>query len=199
MNDVELRAQLASLTARMQAIEEQAAIRDVMRRYVRGLDRHDVALESSAFWPDAQINYGFYSGERDAFVAWGNATHEANYVRHQHHLTSQTIDIDGDTAHVESYVIYLLRSRDETATRIGGARYIDRMERRDGEWRIAVREFLPDILIEANSLFAGPFAEAMLPPSGEGTWDETDLSYVRPLERRAGPPGGQDRTLVNNL
>ena len=180
-----LRAELAELRQQVRALAERDAIADVLRRYIRGLDRHDVELESSAFWPDAQVNYGYYSGLRDAFVQWGNAGHEERYAAHEHHITNQIIDVDGDVAHVESYVIYLLRFKDETATHIGGARYIDRMERRGGEWRISVREFLPDIMVEARSIWAGEFATAMTPRDGPGAWDRSDLSYRRPLTARA--------------
>ena len=194
-----LKQQIAALSTQVQALSDDSSIRNVLRRYARGLDRHDVALESSAFWPDAQVNYGFYSGQRDQFVKWGNEGHSQNYVRHEHHITTQTIDIDGDTAHVESYVIYFLRVKNEKTTHIGGARYIDKMERRDFEWRIILREFLPDIMIEANSVFAGEFARLMSPPSGEGTWDRNDLSYARPLMKRQGPPSGQHVTKVPQL
>ena len=192
----EIRQELARLGAELQRLRDREAIGDVMRRYVRGLDRHDVELESSAFWPDAQVNYGFYSGERDDFVAWGNETHSANLDGHEHHLTTQTIEIDGDQAHVESYVIFLLRGKGDGSTFVGGARYIDRMERRGGEWRIAVREFLPEIAIKANSVFCGEYEEAMKPRGGERRWDREDLSYRRPLLRRDAPSGGQDQTRI---
>ena len=195
----QLQAQVAALTGKVQKLDDEAAIRDVLRRYARGLDRHDVALESSAFWPDAQVNYGFFSGSRDAFVEWGNATHAANYARHEHHITNQSVEIQGDKAEVESYVIFFLRGKDEQTTYIGGARYIDRMERRHGQWRIAVREFLPDIMIQANSVFAGKFAKLMCPPGGCGTWDKSDLSYVPALPRRSGPPTGQQQVAVPAL
>ncbi len=185
-----LEAEVRRLSDQLRGLSERDAIADVLRRYIRGLDRHDAELESSAFWPDAQVNYGYYSGLRDDFVQWGNDGHEQRYAGHEHHITNQIIDIDGDVAHVESYVIYLLRFKDETATHIGGARYIDRMERRDGQWRISVREFLPDIMMEAKSIFAGEFAEAMLPRSGPGRWDRSDLSYRRPLKPRSSADTG---------
>jgi hypothetical protein len=179
-----MKAEIAAMRADLSKLQTEAAIRDVLRRYARGLDRHDVELESSAFWPDAQVNYGFYSGRRDAFVQWGNEGHEARYVRHEHHLTTQSIDIEGDVAHVETYVIYMLRGKDEQHTNIGGARYVDRLERRNGEWRIAMREFVPDIMVQTNSIFAGEFSDRMCAYTGGGTWDKTDLSYKRPLTLR---------------
>jgi hypothetical protein len=190
----DIRKELAQLRAEVRALRDREAIADVLRRYARGLDRHDVELEATAFWPDAQVNYGFYSGQRDDFIEWGNATHALSLAGHEHHLTTQTIDIDGDEAHVESYVLFFLRAKDDGSTFVGGARYLDRMERRGGEWRIAVREFLPEIAIKANSVFVGEFEDGMRPRSGDRSWDRTDLSYRRPLSRRDAPPAGQDNT-----
>lgn len=162
-------------------------IRAVLRRYTRGLDRHDIAMIESAFWPDAQVNYlDTFSGDRDAFVAWGNAHHEAGYVVHQHHITNVNADIDGDEAHVESYVLYFLRTKEDRQN-VGSGRYIDRFERRDGEWRIALREFLPEMYLSAS---VGPRRPLPDPP-GLSRWDRDDISYRRPLPRRG--PVGTDR------
>jgi len=179
--------EIAELKRQVHILTEREKIREVLQRYARGLDRHDLELEQSAFWPNAEISYGTLSERRDAFIRWGNETHALYTARHEHHLTTQTIDLDldGEVAHVESYVIYLLREKDEKNTMVGGARYIDKLERRHGEWRIALREFLPDILFRANSIFAGEFALTRCPPSGEGRWDRSDLSYQRPLAPRA--------------
>jgi hypothetical protein len=183
-------AQLATLRNDVAELKARQAILDVLRRYARGLDRHDIEIESTAFWPDAQVNYGYYSGTRDEFVVWGNEGHERNFVMHEHHMTTQNVDIDGDTAHAETYVIYFLRGKDEKTTEIGGARYLDRLECRNGEWRILVREFLPDIRIVVESK---GFSKDMGPPSGCGTWDRTDPSYIRPLKRRLVTGTGQNR------
>ena len=66
----------------------------------------------------------------------------AGFAAHQHHITGQTIDIEGDSAHVESYVVYFLVPRDRSVdtvgpatlgkantkekTRMGSGRYIER-------------------------------------------------------------------------
>jgi len=49
-----------------------------------------------------------------------------------------TCDIDGDTAHCETYYLFAARNRDDTNW-IAGGRYFDRFERRDQVWRIALR------------------------------------------------------------
>ena len=95
---------------KLQYLLDRLAIRDCLGRYVRGIDRHDVKILESVFWPDAQVNYTTsFSGPRDEFIAWGNELHARQYVLHQHHITNQSVDIDagGDVAHAESYVIYL--------------------------------------------------------------------------------------------
>src|SRR5690606_10545106 len=135
---------------RLERMETEAAIRALATRYARGADRHDEDLLAAVFWPDAQVNYGRYSGLRDPFIEWANANHARSFAIHEHHVTNQTLEITGDTAHLESYVIYFLRSLDDAFTLIGGGRYIDRVERREGAWRIAVREYLPDIKIRAG-------------------------------------------------
>ena len=69
-----------------------------------------------------------------------------------HHISNFTFEIEGDVAHCESYVITtLLPKGSETAT-IGGARYIDRFERRNGEWRIAHREAVMDFTFLAATM-----------------------------------------------
>jgi hypothetical protein len=175
-----LEARIARLEERQLYMDDRLAIRDCLWRYCRGLDRHDRELEASAFWPDGQVNYGHtFSGSLAEFVAWANQGHDFFFDMHQHHLTNITVDFDGDRAHVESYVINMMRRKDGLLD-TGGARYIDLFEKRDGEWRILIREFLPDVRTQ------GPATVNNLgqPPSGPGRWDRDDLSYQRPLQRR---------------
>jgi hypothetical protein len=77
---------------------------------------------------------------------------------------------------------------------IVGGRYIDRVDRRNGEWRIAVREFVPHFQIKAD---ADPsawqaYSKGVKSACLMGTWDKRDPSNVRPLNRRidkeVGPP-----------
>ena len=165
-------------TDQVEYLLDRLQISDCLVRYLRGLDRHDAELIASAFWPDAQVNYGMlFSGPRDEFVTWANEL-EARNAYHQHHVTTQTVDLDGDIAHVESYVLYIVRTN-ENMERVGAGRYIDVFEQRDGEWRIVLREFLAEF--GTNGL---PSTIVQSPWTASGTWDRDDLSYVRPLPRR---------------
>ena len=163
---------------RLRYLLDRLDIYDCLVRYARGLDRHDAELIASAFWPDAQVNYGRrFSGPRDEFVEWANEL-EAQNEYHAHHVSTQSVDMDGDIAHVETYVLYIVRTHDK-AERLGSGRYIDVLERRSGEWRIALREFLAEM-----GSSGVPSLVADNPWTDRGRWDREDLSYVRPLPRR---------------
>ena len=163
----------------IRALLDRQAISACILRWFRGLDRHDADIVESVFWPDAQISYGnTFTGQCDEFVPWGIQYHTDRFVLHQHHLTTQTIELDGDTAHAESYVIFFNRSADRKQL-VGGARYIDRLERRNGEWRVLVREFISEMRFIVDSLIGeGGMGTEM------GRWDREDISYRRPLPRR---------------
>jgi hypothetical protein len=163
---------------RIRYLLDRLEIYDCLVRYVRGLDRHDSDLIGSAFWPDAQVNYGvLFSGPRDEFVEWANELESQNEY-HSHHISTQTVDFEGDTAHVETYVMYIVRTHEGTE-RLGAGRYLDVLERRDGEWRISLREFLAEMgnVGSESLLIQNPWTE-------RGRWDHDDPSYRRPLARR---------------
>ena len=65
-----------------------------------------------------------------------------------HHLTTQTIRIDGDTAGAETYSIgvHSPLAGGEARRMLSSGRYIDRLERRDGEWRIIHRRAITDMV-----------------------------------------------------
>jgi hypothetical protein len=123
----------------------RAEIRDAMFRYCRGVDRADAALMGSAYHPDAHDRHGKWDGPSSGFV-------EAHVQRMptaaegiQHLLGNMLIELDGDAAHVETYFItaYRPKAAVEEVAMFGG-RYLDRFERRDGEWRIAHRHVVYD-------------------------------------------------------
>lgn len=169
--------------AALRDLLDRQAIRDCIGRYARGADRHDEDLIRSAFWPDAQINYGSFSGPPEAFARWANAWHDERYSAHLHHIGAQTADIEGDAAHVETYVLYVLGEKAAPKVRVGAGRYVERYERRNGEWRIAVREFIADLTFRAEAEELTPYFQA----NRLSARDRSDLSYARPLERRQAP------------
>ena len=161
----------------VQRLLDRQAILDCLNRYVRGLDRHDDELVASAYHPDALDHHGSFLGSPAEFIPWANELHAVDWSAHHHHLTTHTCELDGDVAHTETYCIGTFLRQDEPVVDRGGGRYIDRLERRDGEWKIAAREVVIEWACAADSRESRFSAE----PYPDGTWDRSDLSYRRPL------------------
>jgi hypothetical protein len=171
---------------RLRTLEDRQAILDCIYRVARGLDRHDREIVRSAFHDDAAINISDFVGTLPEFLEWSRAGHEKLYGGHTHNITNHNCSIEGDSAHAESYVIMVLRHRDDSNVTVSGGRYIDRLERRGGEWRIALRRFAPDWRFTADGSVWNPDR----PGIPFGTRDRSDISYDRPL---ALPPALQAR------
>lgn len=165
---------------KLQRLIDRQDILDCLTRFCRGTDRFDRALFLSAFHDDATIAAGPFVGGPVALYDWAIPMHEAGQIATHHNMLNFTCDIAGDTAHTETYYIFVGRNRDESVWTAGG-RYIDRLERRDGEWRIALRTNLIEwsTLPQAVPL---PFADVPdLYANGAPARDRSDPSYARPL------------------
>ncbi len=132
-----------------QPLEDMLArehIRCCIARLARGEDRRDAAYISASYWPDSVTDYGVFKGNFDEYLAWVVPGADA-ISNTQHHIGQSHIELDGDSARVETQVISYHRidygNKDEHDTVIGG-RYLDVFEKRDGDWRIASRLMLYD-------------------------------------------------------
>ncbi len=171
---------------RLQELLDKQDIAECQTRFSRGIDRLDRALFLSAFHDDAVIAAGPFVGSAAQCYDWAGPLHEAGQFATQHNLLNLTIDLDGDTAHTETYYFFVGRNRDETNWMAGG-RYVDRLERRAGQWRIALRSNV----IEWQQVGPGmepPFGD--LPDvalNGSAARSRDDISYRRPLTNRREP------------
>ena len=159
-----------------QELWDRELIRDVLARYCRAVDRLDEQLLRSTYFEDAFDDHGPFKGTREALIAWVIPFLRANYVTTSHHLTTQIIRIDGAAAYVESYAI-VVQDKELDGRRLRStaqARYIDRMEFRDGEWRIARRLVISD---SGSTSEAPPWAGSSAGALGGGSADRNDPSY----------------------
>jgi hypothetical protein len=166
--------------ARLHQLLDRQDIIDCLVRFSRGIDRFDRELFLSAFHPDAVIAAGDFVGEPADLYDWARNMHEQGQTTTQHCLLNNTCDIDGDTAHSETYYLFAARNRDQTNW-IAGGRYFDRLESRGPGWRIALRTNV----IEWSGVLptmAIPFADVPdIALNGTSARDRTDPSYHRPL------------------
>jgi hypothetical protein len=155
-------------------------ILDCLTRFSRGMDRFDRELVLSAFHPNAVIAVGDFVGGPADLYDWASAMHAQGQVATHHNLLNNTCEVDGETAHSETYYLFVGRNRDDTNWMAGG-RYIDRLERDAGVWRIAVRTNV----IEWSGMVSTlpiPFAEVPdINGNGAPSRSEEDPSYRRPL------------------
>jgi hypothetical protein len=124
---------------------EREKIRACIVRLARGEDRRDAQLISASYWPDSRTDYGVFAGTFAEYLAWVVPGSPAIPVT-QHVLGQSTIELGGDRASVETYVTsyHRVTMGEQDRDTVVGGRYLDRVERRDGEWRIAERTMLYD-------------------------------------------------------
>ena len=129
----------------LEELLDRENIRVCIARLSRGEDRRDPAMISASYWPDSTSDYGVWVGDFDAYLAWVVPGSDAIRVT-QHVLGQSLIELDGAAARVETQVNSYHRvdmGEGDRDTLIGG-RYLDRLEKRGGEWRIAERTMLYD-------------------------------------------------------
>ena len=123
---------------------DRHAIHDCIARYCRGVDRFDREIIRSAFHPDGLDEHGKFVGDPEEFADWALDQHGRAHLGHQHLILNHLCDIEGDTAHAETYFMFIAMNRAGKTVTMGGGRYIDRLERRAGRWAIAARVCLRD-------------------------------------------------------
>lgn len=130
----------------VQALLDKQAIGEVLQRYARTLDWLDEDGQASCYWPEAAIDYGFFTGTAENFLPVVMEI-ERGTQRRWHFLSPPLIKLHSATAaSVECYGTATgVRERDgEWNGTLYGGRYLDEFEKRDGEWRIAKRQYIMD-------------------------------------------------------
>ena len=166
---------------RLESLLDRQDIIDCLGRISRGIDRFDKPLFLSGYHADAVIDAGALVGHPGEVYDKGAELHEHGQSSTLHNLLNHSCEIDGDTAHSETYFLYTGVNRDNSNW-IGGGRYIDRVERRSGEWKVAFRYTIMEWsgMIPANEV---PLFEniADLHRNGIPSRTSQDPSYLRPL------------------
>lgn len=126
--------------AALQILLDKQEIYEVLARYCRGIDRLDESLLRSVYHPDATDDHGFFRGKASDFIDWALDFSRAKMKSTWHVIMNVLMEVDGDTAHSEAYSVAYHRVKEEKDYDwIVGGRFIDRFERRKGEWKILKR------------------------------------------------------------
>jgi hypothetical protein len=171
-----------ALSTALQQLVDRQEIHDCILRYCSGVDRFDREMLRSVYHPDAIDDHGAFVGGVSDFIAWAFAYHAKYQHSHKHYVLNHLCELDGDTAHTETYWLFVAHNTFEPATSLHTGRYLDRFEKRNGKWAIAARK----CIIEGGG---GAFAAFPLPAealaayaaTGVAARDKSDPAYERPL------------------
>jgi hypothetical protein len=152
----------------LQELLDREAIRRTLARYARGIDRVAPELISDAYHEVSWDHHGAFSGSghdfaHDSEPAQLRST-DVNVVTH--HLLGQCdIDLDGDVARCETYFWVTGIRNPEGRRRMYflAGRYLDRLEKVDGRWRVRARNTVVDASTESAEGEAWPPAAGYTP------------------------------------
>jgi hypothetical protein len=146
-------AQAAGRSRRMSAAEQidmlvsRAQIEEVLLDYARGNDHADEAMIRSCFWPESTHKHGGFDGTSMGFIDFAmRILPKLKYCKH--HITNVSVRVKGNRAFSECY--YYAHHRRDNKDASGEediffeGRYIDLLERRNGEWKIIRRRGMSD-------------------------------------------------------
>lgn len=167
----------ADLAAALREFQDRQAIYDCLMHYCRGIDRFDAELAKSAYHPDAIDDHGWFVGPAAEFIDGAIELHGRLQQRTQHHITNHIVELEGDTAHAESYYIFRSLNKEAPWHSIASGRYIDRLERRGGRWAIAARICTVDVRDKGWD----PNGDLLDGTTQATSRDRRDPSYLRPL------------------
>jgi hypothetical protein len=123
----------------VEQLSDLESIRAAARRFSRGVDRLDSEEMKSAYWPDATDDHGAFCGNAHEFVDFCMVAHR-RYRSTGHCIFNHEVALDGATAaRGEIYCVTWLIPADEERVDTWYGRYLDRYEKRGGEWRIIER------------------------------------------------------------
>lgn len=142
---------------RPETLAARAEIQDRIALYMHAADRRQWGLMEHVFHDDATWNMSSIGGATWRETLAFSAKLFADHLLATHHkIGNLLIRIDGEVAHTELYATAYHRVRADAPLGgifggvgyeydlIGGLRYVDRFERRAGEWRIADRRGVSD-------------------------------------------------------
>lgn len=128
---------------RVQELLDREEIRDVIYRYAEAIDRWDKDLMRQVFTPDARVRLGLYDGPALDMMPDERSKQQ---LSSQMLLGNIRIKLQGDRAKSVSCLSTVMISELD-GTRYHNmfrSRYLDRLRRHEGQWRIAERRMILD-------------------------------------------------------
>jgi ketosteroid isomerase-like protein len=168
VNGIEERTLPPGAAARLQDLLDKQAIHEVLTNYCRALDRCDVELMKRVYWEDAVDAHGIFEGNAHAFAEFIVKGIQEWFEVATHAISNVHVELAGRYAYSEAYLFSYCRvagTREKVEAVFGpeyaarqsygagappshdfvmGGRYVDKLEKRGDEWRIAHRTVVHD-------------------------------------------------------
>ncbi len=115
----------------------------------RAIDQRDVRRVRSCFRDGARVDQGDFAGDADALVEWlERGWLDADRSWHQPGAPRIDVDVAAGQAEAETLCIAVHALPRDAAgisrQRLDGLRWLDRLDQRDGDWRIVERRAVVD-------------------------------------------------------
>ncbi|MBW8784836.1 MAG: nuclear transport factor 2 family protein [Novosphingobium sp.] len=163
-------------------LKDRQDILDCIQRECRARDRQDVEQISGCWWPEGVDEHGAVTTAAPEYPEKANLGHKTNFNMTSHNITNHICEIDGATAYCESYVIGALYWLDGKTTTIAFGRYLDQLDKRNGEWRMLTRRCTIEATADTDGTWVhSKNVKGFLKP----IWGKDDPSYERPIVAKA--------------
>lgn len=141
-----------SMDLELRAALDREAIHNLLMAYARGVDRADQDLLQRTLCADATIITGLFNGSGHDFAQFMTRFVPENLQRCFHSIANEWVDVRGDCAVGEAYVIaYSSAGGSDVLT---GGRYLCEFERREAGWCISGLTFIQDWQNQLPGTFA---------------------------------------------
>ena len=142
----ELEARLQALEAELTELRDREAIREGIHLYCQAVDRCDLEMLKSCYWPDGYDDHGFFAGNAHDFAEYVIPCLQA-VDSSMHSITNTRFQFAGDRCATTSqwHVVHRLGHEEGFTDFLHDGRYLDVWEKREGEWRILHRVIVGDL------------------------------------------------------
>ena len=138
----QLGAPVSDLHPAVQALLDKSEIADLLTGYMRAIDRGDIGTLRSCYAPGATEEHGgIYAGPAQGYIDTIERALANPRLVATHAISNVLIDVAGDEARSEHYVLALTRAKADGVVRdsLVATRIIDELVRYEGRWAIARR------------------------------------------------------------
>ena len=105
-------ADWAAELEQLRVLVAKQELNENMIRYCRGMDRKDLDLMKSTYWPEATEDHGMFVGLSHDFCDWVYSMRRESSHKASHYVTNMLIELNGNQAKRETAFIYLAMPAD---------------------------------------------------------------------------------------